>query len=361
MKILVVLPNFGGGGAERIHANLANKWVESGHEVIFCVLQKKGPLLSALDNEIKVLDLNCNRILFSLIPLINAIKKTKPEVIVSAMWPLTTVSVFAKILSGSQSKIFLVEHIAYEKTLAKLLGHSLFLIGISKTISYLFASKVISVSRGVESSIRKITFLPNSKFKIIYNGIPIPKLVKNEKQKLFSTNKKVLLAAASFSDRKDFPTLIKALSLLFSKGYTDLKLFILGDGPMRDEIKNIIKYLNMDRNVELLGYKSDVYKYMSSSDLFVHSSKVEGFALVIAEALSCGINVVSTDSPYGPSEILENGKFGNLVKVGDAEQMANAIIEKIVNPLDKETLKQHAKKFSIETCAKLYLEEFSQY
>ena len=60
MKILVILPNFEGGGAERIHINLANEWVKSGNEVIFCVLQKKGPLLSKLHKEIKILDLNCN-------------------------------------------------------------------------------------------------------------------------------------------------------------------------------------------------------------------------------------------------------------------------------------------------------------
>tara|TARA_B100000242_G_C42995510_1_gene462295 strand:+ start:58 stop:1143 length:1086 start_codon:yes stop_codon:yes gene_type:complete len=361
MKILVILPNFEGGGAERIHINLANEWVKSGNEVIFCVLQKKGPLLSKLHKEIKILDLNCNRILFSLNPLMNAMKKIKPEVIVSAMWPLTTVSVFAKLLSGSQSKTFLVEHIAYEKILAKLLGHSLFLIGLSKTVSYIFAKRVISVSKGVENSIKRITFLPSSKFKVIYNGIPIPKSIENEKKTLFNTNKKVLLSAASFTDRKDFPTLIKALSILFSKGYTDLRLFILGDGPMKGAIENVIKDLKMDKNIELLGFKNDIYKYMASSDLFVHSSKVEGFALVVAEALSCGTNVVSTDSPHGPSEILENGKFGNLVKIGDAEQMANAIIEKILNPLDKEILKKRADKFSIETCAKSYLEEFNKY
>ena len=157
MKILVVLPNFEGGGAERIHVNLANEWAKSGHEVIFCALEKKGPLIDLIDQKIKVIDLDCKRILFSLNPLIKTIRAIKPQKIVAAMWPVTTVTILAKLLSFSQSKIFLVEHCAYEKIFAKLLGHSLFSIGLSKTLSYIFANKLISVSKGVENSIKKIT------------------------------------------------------------------------------------------------------------------------------------------------------------------------------------------------------------
>ena len=358
MKILVVLPNFEGGGAERIHVNLANEWAKSGHEVIFCALEKKGPLIDLIDQKIKVIDLDCKRILFSLNPLIKTIRAIKPQKIVAAMWPVTTVTILAKLLSGSQSKIFLVEHCAYERIFAKLLGHSLFSIGLSKTLSYIFATKLISVSKGVENSIKKITILPNNKFKVIYNGIPIPKNLKDNKKTLFNTNKKVILAAGTLKQRKDFITIIKALSILKLKNYKDLKLFILGDGPMRKQINDVIKKLDMENDVELLGFKKDVYPYMASSDLFVHSSEVEGFALVIAEALSCGTNVVSTDTPHGPKEILNNGEFGNLIPIGDEEQMANAVIEKILNPIDKEVLMKRANEFSIEKCAKLYLEEF---
>ena len=210
----------------------------------------------------------------------------------------------------------------------------------------------------MENSIKKITILPNNKFKVIYNGIPIPKNLKDDKKTLFNTNKKVILAAGTLKQRKDFITIIKALSILKLKNYKDLKLFILGDGPMREEINDVIKKLDMENDVELLGFKKDVYPYMASSDLFVHSSEVEGFALVIAEALSCGTNVVSTDTPHGPKEILNNGEFGNLIPMGDEEQMANAVIEKILNPIDKEVLMKRANEFSIEKCAKLYLEEF---
>ena len=84
MKILVVLPNFEGGGAERIHVNLANEWAKSGHEVIFCVLEKKGPLIDLIDQKIKVIDLDCKRILFSLNPLIKTIRAIKPQKIVAA-------------------------------------------------------------------------------------------------------------------------------------------------------------------------------------------------------------------------------------------------------------------------------------
>ena len=358
MKILVILPNLAGGGAERIHIYLANEWAKYGHEVTLCLLEEDGILKKLVNRSVKIRNLKCSRIRDSFFALSNVFSNEKPDIIVPAMWPVTTVSIFAKIFSGIKSKIFLVEHCAYERVFAKLLGYPLFLIGLSKSISYIFAERIISVSKGVEDSIKNITFLPKEKFKVIYNGIPIYSDLVSSKKELFKTDKKVILAAGTLKKRKDYVTIIKALKELRKQENYHLKLFILGDGPMKGQIEDEIENLNLIGDVELLGFKENVYPYMKAADLFVHSSEVEGFALVIAEALSCGTNVVSTDTPYGPSEILENGKYGSLVQIGDEVAMANAIAEKINNPINSNILRSRAEAFSISECAKLYLEEF---
>jgi len=358
MKILVVLPNLAGGGAERMHIYLANEWAKYGHEVTLCLLEEDGVLKKLVDDSVKIKNLKCSRIRDSFFALMKIFSNEKPDIIVPAMWPVTTISIFAKIFSGIKSKTFLVEHCAYEKVFAKLLGYPLFLIGFSKSISYIFARRIISVSKGVEESIRNITFLPKEKFKVIYNGIPIYNDLVSSKAELFKTDKKVILAVGTLKKRKDYTTIIKALYELRKKGNDHLKLFILGDGPTKEEIENEIQNLKLIGNVELLGFKENVYPYMKAADLFVHSSEVEGFALVIAEALSCGTNVVSTDTPHGPSEILENGKYGSLVQIGDEMAMADAIMAKINNPIKSNTLRSRAEAFSISQCAQLYLEEF---
>jgi glycosyltransferase involved in cell wall biosynthesis len=358
MKILVVLPSLAGGGAERMHIYLANEWAKLGNDVYICVLKKDGVLTDLLDESVKQVSLDCSRIRDSFFSLLKLFRELRPNIIVPAMWPITSVAVIAKILSGIKAKVCLVEHCAYEDRFAELLGTPLFLIGISKTLTYIFADSIISVSKGVEKSIRAITLLPNQKFKVIYNGIPLKKSLHTDKQEIYKTNDTVVLAAGTLKQRKDFHTIINAIKLLLDKGQENIKLFILGNGPMKSHIENEISRLNLRNEVILLGFKKDVYPYMKAADLFVHSSEIEGFALVIAEALSCGTNVVSTDTPYGPSEILQSGKYGKLVPMANTELMADAIKYMLENPINSEVLRGRANSFSIKECAKLYLEEF---
>lgn len=110
------------------------------------------------------------------------------------------------------------------------------------------------------------------------------------------------------------------------KGY-DAKLILIGDGVDKELIEKEVENLGISRYVFMPGFKDNPYKYIRNSSVFVLSSKNEGFPTVLIEALACGVPVVSTDCISGPREILDNGKYGKLVPVGDAEKMAKAIIE----------------------------------
>jgi Glycosyltransferase len=104
------------------------------------------------------------------------------------------------------------------------------------------------------------------------------------------------------------------------------------------------------------GFVDNPYKFMSKASVFVLSSIYEGFANVIVEAMACGLSVVSTDCESGPREILEDGKYGKLVPVGDPEALAKATMETIKNPYDKEFLILRARDFSVEAAVSKYLE-----
>ncbi|MCF2640069.1 glycosyltransferase [Fusobacterium varium] len=129
--------------------------------------------------------------------------------------------------------------------------------------------------------------------------------------------------------QKDYKTLLKAFQILKSKGI-DKKLYIVGDGPSKEEIKNMIKEYDLIEEVKLLGRFKNPYIWLNNADFFIHSSKYEGFGLVLIEAAILDKLVISSNCPVGPTEILENGKSGILFNVGESEELAEKI-EKVLN------------------------------
>ena len=105
------------------------------------------------------------------------------------------------------------------------------------------------------------------------------------------------------------------------------KLVILGEGEQREYLDKMVLDLNLQDSVILKGFVTNPYKYMRSASVFVSSSKFEGFSLVIAEALAVGLPVVSTNCHSGPSEILEDGRYGLLSPVADFKKLAMNIME----------------------------------
>ncbi|WP_191287493.1 glycosyltransferase [Aliiroseovarius zhejiangensis] len=133
-----------------------------------------------------------------------------------------------------------------------------------------------------------------------------------------------ILAVGSLRWQKDFPTLLRAVRLLLDQG-CDAELVILGDGPDRAALVALVQSLGLTSRVTMPGFTPHTGAYYASADLFALSSRSEGFANVIVEALSHGLPVVATDCPHGPSEILDTSDIGSLVPVGDAAALAAAI------------------------------------
>jgi glycosyltransferase involved in cell wall biosynthesis len=138
----------------------------------------------------------------------------------------------------------------------------------------------------------------------------------------------------------------------------------LGEGEDRGRLEYLIKELKLENDVSLLGFVENPYAYMQRSDVFVLSSRWEGFGNVLVEAMACGCPVVSTNCPSGPAEILENGEYGILVPVEDVEKMAKSIIKILTNKELREELSNKAlkrsKEFHVEKAVEKYLQIFSE-
>ena len=166
----------------------------------------------------------------------------------------------------------------------------------------------------------------------------------------------VVMAAGRLSRVKDFPTLLEAFARL--RAMRRCRLMILGQGRQRRKLERLARTLGVASDVEFTGFVDNPYAYLARASMFVVSSLREGGPNVLIEALACGTPVVATDCPYGPREILEGGRWGALVPVGDAPALAEAIDAALRDPLPGAALKRAAERYSVEQSTRSYLQAF---
>ena len=130
----------------------------------------------------------------------------------------------------------------------------------------------------------------------------------------------LVLGARRLTEQKDFPTLVRAFAKL--RRERPARLVILGEGRHRARLEALAAELGVAADVALPGFTPNPYAWMARADLFVLSSAWEGSPNVLTEALALGTPSVATDCPSGPREVLDGGRYGPLVPVGDAERWA---------------------------------------
>lgn len=356
-KIAIILPTLGGGGAERLHIELANQFVSAGYAVDLILFKEEGALIPMTGEQIEIINLNAKQIRNGFFPLIRLFKKNKPNVILAAMWPVTVIAVWAKLISRISATVVLSEHTTFSLSPVYRRKWNRLALPWSMKMSYPFAGAVIGVSRGVVDDLRMLTNSSRTNFVTIYNpAAPDPVAVSQAKPNFNfwkKTGSKKIIAVGALKDAKDYPTMLLAFERLTQ--CTDAELLILGEGENRKQIEEQRYSLGLEEKVHLPGFVANPIPFLKSADLFVLSSAWEGFGNVLVEALACGIPVVSTDCKSGPAEILQHGRFGTLVPVGDHERLFEAIKESLGQKYDADTLKARASNFTSKKIGSQYL------
>jgi glycosyltransferase involved in cell wall biosynthesis len=162
----------------------------------------------------------------------------------------------------------------------------------------------------------------------------------------------VLLAAGRLTAQKDYPTLLRAFRA--AREARALRLVVLGEGEERGRLEALARELGVAPEVDFAGFVANPYAFMARASLFVVSSAWEGLPTVMVEAMACGAPVVSTDCPSGPGEILERGRYGRLVAVGDAAALAGAMLATLDDPPPPELLRRRAGEFGPEQAIERY-------
>jgi glycosyltransferase involved in cell wall biosynthesis len=350
-KISFFIPSLRGGGAERVFVNLANEFSKRGLNVDLVLSQKEGPYLKDVSEKVNIIDLKSSRILFSLFPLIKYLRKEKPDYIISTLTHVNIISIVANKIFKTKAKIVIrqASYFSFSKNRT---------VKLIAKLTYKKADKVIALSQQMKADLIKSANVPENNIVVINNPIFndfIRQKLKEETNIDWLENKNypVILGAGRLTKQKDFITLINSFSILRKE--RKLKLIILGEGECREKLENLVEKLKIENDVYMPGFVNNPYKFISKADVFVLSSIWEGCPNVLLESLSCGTPVVSTDCPGGSNEILENGKYGKLVPVGDVNILAEAIEETIENPIDKDILQKRARYFSAEKAVEKYL------
>ncbi len=225
------------------------------------------------------------------------------------------------------------------------------------SILFPMADRLVTVSDGVANNLSTNLEFLREKISRIYNPADteeITKLARDvpEHPWMLDDGPTVILAAGRLARVKDYPTLLQAFRQVSRN--RDVHLIILGEGSWRRRLEKMIRKMGIQEKVSLPGWVSNPYAFMNRAAMFVLSSRYEGLPTVLIEALACGCPCVSTNCPSGPTEILDDGRFGPLVPVGDVSALAAAMERVLDSPPGKEALLARAQEFSFDASLDQY-------
>lgn len=347
------MPTLGAGGAESVMITLANEWAER-CEVYFLVGSAVGEFKAKVSEKINLINLNSSKFSYSIFKIVHQLRVVKPDVVISTLIYCNVITTVATLSSFIKTKLILREATTPTRDLVGKSKLLYFLVGYL----YKYASLIIAGSNGVKQDLIIHFGIDEKLIEVIDNPIISQELIKlslDEFEHPFFSNKSdaIILSVGKVSEAKDYLTLLKAYNIV--RSVVPSKLIIVGNkfenSTLFHQLIDFIESNNLVNDIDFVGFQNNPFKYMKKADVFVLSSKYEGSPGVLVQGLSINGNVVSTDCKSGPTEILENGKYGRLVPVGNYKLMADAIIDAIKYPYqfkDAPTLKNFGVEISSE-------------
>ena len=394
----IVLPDLGGGGAERATLTLAASLIELGYRVDLVLLRLSGSYRATIPDGIRLyyhrlrtpdrefagycrergIDLRMLstgpleavkawRFLRRRFPRIGDrlsrvraavavaryIREAEPQLLFSALHLANDASVLAAALTGRSVPVVVslrsnigVSYSQRQKSFARLLTPE--------------ADAVVAVSQGVAADAVETLGLDARLVHAIYNPKPLGDIRRLAQEAVdhpwFDAGEPpVILAVLRWGRQKDWPTLVEAFGHVRRR--IPARLAILGhlSEANRHELMALADRLGVAGKIAFLGFDENPFRYMRRAALLVLSSLSEGLPNVLIEAMACGTPVVSTDAPFGPAEILEGGRWGRLTPVGDAPALAQAIVETLAGEaVPADALRRRADDFSAERAVVAY-------
>ena len=374
MHVALAIPHLGGGGAERSTLALARGLLSLGYTVDLLLLQDKIVLKQEVPAEARLFVLSRNQ-RTSRTHILQLVRKLglasflllrgphlrhassiaayldqeRPHVLLPTLPDAKIASLLALFFACSRPLVVPImrNNLMNRSRRSRILYRSLFgqadhIVAISSGLA-----ESLPVGLGVSSNLVTVIYNPTFSKDLIAKADKLPD------HPWFSVpGPPIILAAGRLARVKDFPTLIRAFEIALRN--RPLRLLILGEGSWRQRLEHMIRKKGLAELVSLPGWVDNPFAYMRRAAVFVVSSKHEGLCGVLIQALACGCPSVSTDCPFGPGEVLDDGRIGPLVPVGDHQALADAIEQTLDAPPEPGLLTKRAQDFSHEDAISRY-------
>lgn len=326
-RLSLVLPDLDGGGAQRVFLDLAVAFRSEGADVEMVTFRRDGPLRDRLPPAVALTSLGDGRVAAGAPAFVRHLRRRRPDYVISALNHVNLLSLVAARLARPRIPVMVTHHNHLsmaarhkerrrDRAMPLVLGRA-----------YARADQVVAVSHGVADDLAATTGLDRSRIDVIYNPVRFDDLVRAGREEtghpwVDDRDAPLVVASGRLVAQKDFATLIRAVARL-----PHHRLVILGDGPLREDLVALAASLGIADRVDLVGFVANPFAFLSRADVFALSSRWEGLPTVLVEALAFPAAIVATDCRSGPREILDGGRWGALVPVGDVDALAAALGE----------------------------------
>ncbi len=356
---LAIFASFSGtGGVERMLVNLIRGLTDLGQPVDLLLVRAEGPHLARLPASVRVIRLEVRHTLLAAPALARYLRRHRPAALLAAKDRAGRTAVLARALARTGTPLALRLGTHLSTAMAERAAASRWLRYLPIRLLYPHLDRIIAVSEGVADDTARIARLPRERIAVIRNPVITPELAAQAAAPcphpwLTGDGPPVVCAAGRLQRQKDFPTLLRAFARV--RAQRDCRLLILGEGNARPGLEALIAELGLGADAALVGFQSNPYAWLARAALFVLSSAWEGSPNVLTEAMALGVPVAATDCPSGPAEILERGRYGPLVPVGDAQALAAAMSATLDAPLPPEVLRTAVADYEQGQSARRYL------
>lgn len=354
---LAILTSFSGeGGVERMIANLTGALCRTpGLELELILARATGRQLERLAPGLAVRRLRSASASLATPELIRHLRRRPPDVLLAVKDRPGRLALRARRRGGGSFPVFVQLHTTMSAAEARKPAPLRWWRYRQIRRWYPRADGLLAVSGGVAEDVAALSGVPRRAIAVIPNPVITPELFALAGAPLDhpwlarDRRRPVFLGAGRFTEQKDFSTLLAAFARL--RRTTPARLILIGNGPLRGRLEQEAERLGITRDVTLPGFQANPYAWMARADAFVLSSAWEGSPTVLTEALALGRQVVATDCPSGPREILAGGAVAPLVPVGDPGALAAAMAEVLARPREPASLRAAADPYTAEASA----------
>lgn len=342
LKISILTHDISGGAFTNLCIALMRGFLELEIDCNLVILYATEEELSRHPN-IPIVTLNVKRTMFSLMATVRYLKQYQPDIVLPMPWYFNIVAVWAKFLARVNTKVILGEHniISLEASIEHRDKLHLRFLPILMRLVYPYGDGLIGVSTDVINDlVENLKIVLKMPTKVILNPINPLRLEKLSQSPIahewfHNSDIPIIVTAARLARQKQLDGLLRAFAQVIK--ITPARLLILGEGPLRVELENLCQEMGITASVWMPGHDPNPYRYMANCDVFVLASAWEGCGIALQEAMGCGAAVIVTDAPGGMKEVIDNGKYGGMVKNGDPDALATEILK----VLSQSDLKQH--------------------